>query len=95
MSRYNKRVDANHGEIREVFRSCGFSVLDTSNVPGFVDLVVGKDRHNYLIEIKDGAKVKSARQLTKKQEGFHAKWRGSIDIIESVEQAINFCHDKI
>ncbi len=95
MGRYNKKVDANHAEIREIFRQCGYSVFDSSAVPGFVDLVIGRCGHNYLIEIKDGAKTKSARKLTKKQENLHAKWRGSIDIIESVDEAISFCHDKI
>jgi hypothetical protein len=42
-----------------------------------------------MIEVKDGEKVASRKQLTPAQVKFHADWKGQIVVVESVEQAIN------
>jgi hypothetical protein len=41
-----------------------------------------------LLEIKDGAKPPSARQLTDDERKWHAEWRGHADVVDSVEQAL-------
>lgn len=57
------RKDANHKEIVDHFRSLGFYVHDISDLKNCCDLIITKGRSAY-VEIKDGAKPKSARQLT-------------------------------
>jgi hypothetical protein len=84
------KVDANHAEIRDGLRQIpGCKVKDTSNIGGgFPDLVVGLRGKTVLIEIKDGAKVPSARKLTYAQREFCDNWTGgTIFVVESLEQA--------
>jgi hypothetical protein len=44
---------------------------------------------NILLEDKDGKKSPSKRRLTDFQEDFHAGWRGQVDVVNSVEEAIS------
>jgi hypothetical protein len=86
------KVDRNHAEIRDALRSFpGVTVRDCSHVGGgFPDLVVGFRGITMLLEIKDGAKVPSARRLTSHQRTFAEQWTGSpIWVVESVAQAID------
>ncbi len=85
-----KRRDTNHYEITRAFEACGFTVIDTSQVAGFVDIVVGRRGLNFLIEIKDGSKPPSSRKLTPMEEDFHRDWRGQAHIINSVREVIRF-----
>jgi len=83
------RVDKNHAEVVKALRAIGASVADTSGAGrGFPDLVVGYRGVNHLIEIKDGDKVPSAKQLTRAQIGFAADWRGQWAKVETVDEAI-------
>ena len=85
-----RRVDANQKEIVKALIAIGCTVADTSRAgEGFPDLVVGYRKVNYMIEVKDGEKVASRKQLTPAQVKFHADWKGQIVVVESVEQAIN------
>ena len=65
--RFARRVDTNHAEIRDLFRECGCSVQDTSNMGGKVgDLIVqyrdpSTRRHQlttWIIETKSTKKKK-------------------------------------
>jgi hypothetical protein len=38
--------------------------------------------------VKDGSKSLSRRNLTPDQSAWHANWRGSVVIVETVEQAV-------
>lgn len=83
------RVDDNHGDIVAALRRVGASVTSTAGVgKGFPDLAVGFRKRNYLLEVKDGNKVPSARRLTDDEEQWHAAWRGDAFVVESVEQAL-------
>lgn len=83
------RVDDNHGAIVAALRRVGASVTSTAGVGnGFVDLVVGYRKRNYLLEVKDGSKAPSQRKLTDDEEEWHAAWRGDAFVVESVEQAL-------
>lgn len=63
--RRRARVDANHASIRAALRSCGWTVLDTSRLGhGFPDLLAARGGRIELIEVKDGAKAKSAQKAT-------------------------------
>lgn len=73
--RYRGRIDANHKALREFFRAHGVLWLDLSNVgSGCADALVKSGDRLALIEVKDGAKVKSAQKLTPAQIEFHAAW---------------------
>jgi hypothetical protein len=85
-----KRTDANQKEIVATYRALGCSVRSTHEIgKGFPDLVVGISGVNALVEVKDGGKVPSKRQLTQDEKKFHEEWRGTIVIIESTEQALD------
>jgi Holliday junction resolvase len=83
------RTDANQTEIVKVFRKLGFSVAITSMVGnGFPDIVISKHKRNWLVEIKDGKRVLSERNLTDDEEEFISNWKGSVFLVETIEQAI-------
>lgn len=90
MRTHIRRADDNQPEIVGAFRRLGYSVKVTSSLGGFVDLVAGKFGHNHLIEVKDSRKRPSARKLTPCEAKFHQDWKGSVHIIESVEDVIEF-----
>lgn len=83
------RTDANQKEIVAALRKVGCTVAPTHMVgDGFPDLVVGRVGINYLLEVKDGAKAPSARALTEGEKKFHIEWRGMVDIVYSVDDAL-------
>ena len=82
-----RKVDANHAEIVKALRWAGAHVQSLAAVgDGVPDLLVlwkGKLR---LFEVKDGAKVPSARKLTGPQEAWHRDW--PVTVVESVDDAL-------
>jgi Holliday junction resolvase len=83
------KVDANQPEIVQALRDAGWSVAVMSAVgQGFPDLVIGRDGVNVLVEVKDGSKPPSAQKLTPDQVEFHAAWNGRIEVVNSVESAL-------
>ena len=86
-----RKTDANHKIIIDQLRKIpGISVFSTHTIgKGFPDIVTGYKGLNYLFEIKDGSKVKSAQKLTEDEVKFHAKWNGQINIITTFEEAIS------
>lgn len=83
------KVDANQSEIVKALRTVGAQVACTSTIgQGFPDLVVAFQGRNILMEVKDGSKPPSDRQLTPAQKIFHAEWSGELHVVESIEQAI-------
>lgn len=82
------KVDANQAELVALMRRLGMSVAITSSShDGFPDLVVGYGGVTVLVEVKDGSKWPSARQLTPAQKQFHGAFKGAITTIETAEQA--------
>ena len=88
--RLKAKTDSNHAEIRDGLRSIpGVTVADTSSAGhGFPDLVVGFQKQNYLIEIKDGSKTVSRRKLTPDQVEFHNAWKGQICTVCNFDEAL-------
>ena len=83
------RVDANHAEIVKGLRQSGCTVLDLSRVGmGCPDILVGRAGHNFLFEIKDGNKPPSSRKLTIPEQAFFAMWRGNVQEVKSLNEAI-------
>lgn len=67
----------------------GASVAVTSSLRnGFPDIVVGYKGENYLIEIKDGSKPPSQRELTEDEKKFHENWNGSVQIVCNIDDLI-------
>lgn len=82
------RRDANQGEIVGVFASLDCSVLDIASTPCGFDLVVGYKTQAILVEVKDGSKPPSARQLTPNEHSAHLNWRGPKAIVKNNEEAV-------
>ena len=88
--RKRAKLDVNHLEIVATLRKCGASVVSMATLGGGVpDLLVGYNGRVCLMEVKDGTKPPSQRQLTEDQMRFHREWRGgSIAIVDSVDAAL-------
>lgn len=85
-----RRVDFNQREITTYLRSQGATVLILSAVGrGCPDLLVGLNKRNVLVEVKDGAKPLSAQKLTPDQLRFHSIWQGEIIILRGLADARN------
>lgn len=64
--RTRARVDANHAQVVQALRSCGWTVIDTSRLGGgFPDLVAARAGRIELIEVKDGKKPLSRQVCTR------------------------------
>lgn len=83
-----RRKDANHVEVSDGLRAAGYSVLDLAEHGVSVDCAVGWPGGAALVEIKDGAKPPSARQLTQKEIELRNNWQGPYLIALSVEDAL-------
>jgi len=90
--RRKARVDANHGDVIQALRSAGYVVIDASRVGGgFPDAIAMKHGRVVFVEIKNGAKVPSARKLTADEAKWHetaARAGVIVQVITSVEDAI-------
>lgn len=80
------KVDANQPEIVAAFRRLGCVVFPTHQIGnGFPDIAVRCGKMLRLVEIKDGAKPKSAQKLTEKEAAFHDQFAGCVDICASLD----------
>lgn len=83
------KVDTNHAAIVETLRKAGCSVQSLAAVgQGCPDLLVGRLGRQYLLEVKDGARIPSQRRLTPAQEEWHQRWRGSVSTVHSPREAL-------
>ena len=97
--RRRARVDANQAQIVQSLRRAGATVQSLAEVGrGCPDIIVGCQRpcphcghrfpQNLLLEIKDGDKPPSARQLTPDEKIWHGQWVGQADVILRPEAAL-------
>ena len=83
------RTDRNQNEIIDALRKAGASVQPLHTVhDGVPDLLVGFQGRNFLMEIKDGQKSRSAQKLMACQVEWHQKWTGQAAIVTSTQEAI-------
>ena len=84
------KIDANHNEIVDALRSVGASVQSLASAgKGVPDLLVGHRHKTYLLEVKDGSKPPSARELTPDQAKWHSEWWGGpCIVVNSVSEAL-------
>lgn len=84
-----KRVDANQPAIVKALRRVGASVTPTHMIGhGFVDLVVGFNNQNFLLEVKNDELPPSKRKLTPDEERWHAEWQGQKAVVSNENEAL-------
>ena len=85
------KTDRNQAEIVSALRSIGATVQPLHTVgQGVPDLLVGFRGQTLLMEIKDGNKPPSARELTPDQQEWISAWRGGcVWVIRDVSQAVD------
>lgn len=84
------RTDGNHSKVIEQCRRLGMTVHSTHNVhDGFPDIVVGYGGRNFLFEIKDPEKPKSARKLTADEMKWHGGWKGQVNTVETIDDILD------
>lgn len=89
--RRRAKVDINQPDIVNAFRLLGYSVLHLHTVgAGCPDIAVGKRGTTWLVEIKNGSLSPSQRRLTQPEEVFWQEWLGSLLLIESVNDVLEF-----
>ena len=86
MTKYDKRTDSNHAEIRDGLRKAGYEVEDTSWIGrGHVDLMVRGDFRTVMLEVKSGD-----AKLTDAERELHTKFSGcGWHIVRTLEQALD------
>ena len=84
------KIDANQPAIVDALRACGAVVQSLAAVGnGCPDLLVAYRGHTIIVEIKDGSKPPSARELTPDQLKWHAAWKGGrLALVTDVEGAL-------
>lgn len=80
------RVDDNQSDIVDALRDVPGCWVEIIGRP--VDLLVGFQGINYLMEVKDGSKSPSRRKLTPAQKTFWEKWTGQKAKVETPEEAL-------
>lgn len=84
------KVDTNHTEIVNGLRKYGASVLNTHQLKKSFDILVGYKGVNIIMEIKDGNKPPSQRELSDGEQEFKDTWKGGeYHVVLSLEDAIN------
>ena len=84
------KIDKNQPAIVDALRKCGAFVQSLAAVGnGCPDLLIGYRGRTILVEVKDGSKVPSARELTEDQNWWHARWAGgSLAVVNDIEGAL-------
>jgi hypothetical protein len=83
------RRDDNQREVVTKLREYGATVQDLGALgAGCPDLLVGFRGQNYLLEVKDGRKKPSARELTADERAFHSTWKGRVTVVLDVLDAL-------
>lgn len=84
------KIDRNQPEIVAALRKVGATVQSLAGVGvGCPDLLCGFRGATFLLEVKDGEKAPSARELTPDQIEWHINWRGGpCQVVNDVAEAL-------
>ena len=88
--KYASRRDDNELPIIDALEAAGWGVLQL-NATGVPDLLVGRGKRLYLLEIIGEEKAKKYRHsggLTPDQVHFHSRWPGEIHLVKTPEAAL-------
>jgi len=98
MRYHSAKVDDNQSEVVAVMRKMGAGVFLVHRLKNFCDVMVVYKGVTVAVEIKDGAKVPSARKLTDGEKKFMEKWTehggkwAKVETIEDAKGLINSIH---
>lgn len=85
-----RRVDANQAEVVKALRKIGAAVTPIHTLgKGVSDLLVSFRQRWLVLEVKDGAKPPSARELTPDEERWIGEQRAPVYIVNSVTEAVD------
>ena len=91
--RLRARTDANHADIVDALRKCGWTVVDTSRLGhGVPDLLIARRGVLLQIEVKDGTKKLSAQQLTPDEAEYHSNMLAAgcpVRLVRTVDEALS------
>lgn len=84
------KTDANHGAVVAALRAAGAVVHSLAAVGnGMPDLMVLFRGQTLVMEVKDGAKIKSKQKLTPAQVEFHRTWIGGpLSVVDGPDAAL-------
>lgn len=84
------KIDANQEQVVSALRAAGATVQSLAAVgKGVPDLLVGYQGKTVLMEVKDGKKPPSDRELTEDQLKWHGAWRGgTLAVVDGPEAAL-------
>jgi hypothetical protein len=90
MARRAAKVDANHDAVVCALRAAGAVVHSLAGLGnGIPDLLIAFRGQTLLMEVKDGAKVKSAQKLKPLQVEFFKTWTGGpLSVVDSPDAAL-------
>lgn len=84
-----RRVDANQAAVVKALRKIGAAVTPIHVVgKGVADLLVSFRNEWFVLEVKDGSKPPSARELTADEREWIAAQRAIVAIVSSPEEAV-------
>lgn len=84
------RVDGNQVIITQALRDLGASVQPLHTVgKGCPDLLVGYRGVNWILELKDDSQPPNKRRLTTDEQTWHDSWKGTVYVVETVEEALS------
>jgi len=83
------KVDANQPETVKLFRKLGWYVLIISQLKNCCDIIVSKQGLTIAIEIKDGRKPPSARELSTGEQKFRREWQGLYELVICLDDVKN------
>ena len=87
--RKHGRVDDNQKAIIALLRDLNCSVISTASLGnGFPDIIVGVGGENFLFELKNPNKPKSAKKLTEAEQKWHEEWREQVATVENIGQIL-------
>ena len=88
------RVDANQAEVVKALRKIGATVTPLHRVGrGVADLLVSFRQKWFVLEVKDGAKPPSARELTPDERKWIGEQRAPVFVVTSPLEAVNFLRE--
>jgi hypothetical protein len=95
MSRFARRTDTSHAEVRDALRELGYRVLDVSKCGGFVDFVVRKHHRIWLVDAKTNkAKTKRSVRMSEGSAGKLIAEGWPIVVLTSRDEAITWATEK-
>ena len=88
--RRRAKIDANQTQVVSALRAAGATVQSLAECgSGVPDLLCGFRQQTFLLEVKDGRRKLSERQLTSDQVKWHIEWRGGpCIVVNSVDEAL-------